>query len=579
MTIFYISTTGSDTTGDGSIETPYLSIGKCITVGVDGDTVKALNGTYTITSTIDVSKQISIISNSGVATDVIFDANCTIFNIQSSNVSITYVTCQSSSTSELVTIDRMSTGTTMPTFWTGINISNCILKYTGTALALNGTFTVNTNAFSRQGSSNVVDVIRLYSCRGASSISSNTLTDVQPIRYFIYLTSTGSGTYLDRCNSKGGSLTINSNNLTYTHASQSMTFIFQDYFNQYSYGTVGANEQYNTNTKLSGSFSSNTITSDNVKCVFATVRIANSTDLNSLGNITITGNTLTNTEYGVLHLDKNTSSHSVVSLASIVTKPMFKIYSNTMHTVSPYLDPLIWLRASELGLANGTQLDTWSSKSPATRTGTSYLSGNATIKPKYYNNEDYPFVRFSEGASGGQLTTNGSYINFGNNIPVNLNTVGSTFILIYRPRSLIEYDRFLGFSNGTNVGNGSPCVMTATNNGRLATVLTNNAPGNIYINSSYNLPSLNTWSYQIIRIKYNTVSITEPSGTTTSTNVDTTYCTNFNTTQALLGAFYWYNVLYCSVRIDVRDFLYYDVFLSDSETTQVINNLKAQYNM
>ena len=52
--------------------------------------------------------------------------------------------------------------------------------------------------------------------------------------------------------------------------------------------------------------------------------------------ITITGNTLNNTDYGVLHLDKNTSSHSVVSLANIVTRSMFKIYSNTLDTVSPY---------------------------------------------------------------------------------------------------------------------------------------------------------------------------------------------------------------------------------------------------
>jgi len=337
MAIWYISTTGSDTTGDGSVGNPYATVSKCLTVCSNTDSIKALTGTYTITSTTNVDKQVTITSNSGVKTDVIFSSNCTIFNVQQSNVSITYVTLQTSSTSELVTIDRMSTGSTVPTFWTGITINNCNVKYVTNALALNGTFTVTSNAFTRMSGTNVADVIKVYSCRGSSAISSNTFTDSQPVRYLLSLTSKtdDSGTYLDRCNSKGGTLTIVSNTVTFTHGSQVTTFLLQDYFNQYSYGTVGADTQYNINTRLSLAINNNNVSYSTTGKPIVIDTKSNS-DYSMFGVNNINTNTFNNTDYGVLHLEKDTSSHGVLTISSTdLNRSVFKIYSNTLDTIIP----------------------------------------------------------------------------------------------------------------------------------------------------------------------------------------------------------------------------------------------------
>jgi len=331
MTIWYIGPAGSDTTGDGTSGNPYATVSKCITVGVNGDTVKALTGTYTITSTTNITKQISIISNSGTSSDVIFSANCTIFNVQSSNVSITYVTLQTSNASELVTIDRMSTGATIPTFFTGITISNCNVKYVTNALALNGTFTVNGNAFTRMSGSNVATLIKVYSTRGTCSISSNSFTDAAPVQYIIYLTSTGSGAYLDRCNSKGGNLNINSNTVTFTNIGQVSTFIYQDYFNVYSYGSVGANSQYNINTKLNLNANNNNISYITTGKVVDILINAN-TSLNMFGVCNINTNTVNNTDYGALHLNKLVNNSTLTINSNDLNRSVFKLYSNILDT-------------------------------------------------------------------------------------------------------------------------------------------------------------------------------------------------------------------------------------------------------
>ena len=46
----YVTTTGSDTTGDGSIATPYLTVQKAITIATGGQAVKVAGGSYTLNS-------------------------------------------------------------------------------------------------------------------------------------------------------------------------------------------------------------------------------------------------------------------------------------------------------------------------------------------------------------------------------------------------------------------------------------------------------------------------------------------------------------------------------------------------
>ena len=54
MPTYYVSNTGNDTTGDGSIDNHYATINKAITAAVNGDVIEVGPGTYT--GNFDVNK-------------------------------------------------------------------------------------------------------------------------------------------------------------------------------------------------------------------------------------------------------------------------------------------------------------------------------------------------------------------------------------------------------------------------------------------------------------------------------------------------------------------------------------------
>lgn len=60
MTTWYIATTGNDTTGNGTSGNPYLTIGKCVSVGASGDTISVASGTYTWASVNFAGKAFTI---------------------------------------------------------------------------------------------------------------------------------------------------------------------------------------------------------------------------------------------------------------------------------------------------------------------------------------------------------------------------------------------------------------------------------------------------------------------------------------------------------------------------------------
>jgi len=332
MSTVYVSTTGSDVTGDGTLATPYATISNAILFCSNGYTIKMIDGTYTISSTVNINKQVTITSNSGTKTDVILSGSCTIFNVQQNNINITNMTLQTSITDNLITIDSMSTGSTLPTFWDSIVISGCDIKYVKNALLLNGKFTVNNNNFTRNSGTEIADIITIYSTRSICSVSSNTLTDSEKVRYFIYLTSTGSGTYVDRCNSKGGTMNIASNTLTLTNGTQVTTFIYQNYFNKYTYTVADA--QYNMNTLVYLTINNNTIT-PNINGIFMNLVISTNDDLLMFGYINVNANTISATDYGVVHLDKIVNNSIVTISSTSLNRNLFKLYNNVLNTVNP----------------------------------------------------------------------------------------------------------------------------------------------------------------------------------------------------------------------------------------------------
>jgi hypothetical protein len=53
---YYVATNGNDTTGDGSVDFPWQTIPKAVTIVAAGDTIYVRSGTHTYTTTISISK-------------------------------------------------------------------------------------------------------------------------------------------------------------------------------------------------------------------------------------------------------------------------------------------------------------------------------------------------------------------------------------------------------------------------------------------------------------------------------------------------------------------------------------------
>lgn len=330
MTFWYISTTGSDSTGNGTSSSPYSTVNKCLNVCVNGDIIKALSGTYSISNITNITKQITITSNSGLSSDTILNSNCTIFNIQNSNIIITNITMQTSSVDPLITIDRMSDGSIKPTFFIGFSISNCIIKYITTALLLNGSFSVTSNTFNRMSGSNVADIIKIYTSRETCNVSNNTFTDSEPVRYLLYFTSDSNtlSSYFDYNNSKGGLINITNNLVNASNITQSATFIYFSYFNQYIFLT-SQETNYNTNTKISFNINNNNITTSS-RSRFIFLNLTKEDNFKMFGPCNINTNTINNTDYGIIHIGKNTNSTSLT--INDYSRAIFKIYNNISDT-------------------------------------------------------------------------------------------------------------------------------------------------------------------------------------------------------------------------------------------------------
>lgn len=235
---------------------------------------------------------------------------------------------------------------------------------------------------------------------------------------------------------------------------------------------------------------------------------------------------------------------------------------------------VIWLNASSLELENKTEIDEWPSKSPGTITGKSYLYGTAKIRPKYYNNEEYPFVRMSD-SSGGVL--NGSFINFGN-MDINASS-GITIAFCIRPMSLHGYERYLTFViTNPEYSYGIWISRNNTSNNFQVILLDSSGAGALGNWPMYNNNNIvNKWIYFAVRINAVSCKINDISGMTTYTPISG--ISNFVTNNTKIGACGPLEYPTDFPVFDIRDFLYYDRFLSDSEIDTVINNFKSSYGM
>lgn len=350
MTTIYIDSSGSDTTGDGSIGNPYATITKGIDMA-SNTYVLYITGSLSVSTTINVTKEITLTGT--LATTVTKTTSGNLFLIQANNVTISNLTLRTTSTNYVdyvINIDRGSVGTTLPTAYSNVIINGNAIQYWKYGICLNGSDNqIINNTFTRYGASTEkATAIIGYYIRGTTIISSNTLTDSLRVEKFLYLTEAGTGgsDYIDRVNSKGGTITIQNTIINNSSVAQSLIFCLHDYFNGYSYGPIGSDSDYNSNTKLSITAFNNNVTVG-IAGKFMVPYLTNNSSLNSYGIINVHDNVLSNSTRGIVHLDKINPSGSLNIITVNDTVHVFTIYSNTITTWS--------LSSSAIGDSHFTQ--------------------------------------------------------------------------------------------------------------------------------------------------------------------------------------------------------------------------------
>jgi hypothetical protein len=242
MTNWYVSPTGNDITGNGTVGNPYQTIqGTHDKAGtVNGDTIVLLPGTYTYSSTVTLTKSVSLTSQSGNYVDTIVNfttsgttaginyASDTISGINISN--ITFTTSETNDNG-LIRISFTSNGSTKPLSWpTNIKIFGNKIQGTRDAIRFNGeNMSIYKNIFERSpiNASGQVQPIVMGFFRGELLFDGNTLTDTVAAPEVSYFGTLGGTTtpYVNYTNSKNGTITMTNNTILYTNSSP--TFITQ----------------------------------------------------------------------------------------------------------------------------------------------------------------------------------------------------------------------------------------------------------------------------------------------------------------------------------------------------------------
>jgi nitrous oxidase accessory protein NosD len=153
MAIIYVSTTGNDSTGDGSQETPYLTVAKGITMATAGDTISVGTGTYT--ETITINKSLTLTPTSGVKGDakISSTANTLTISHSTNNVIIDKMEIISSGTSHnAITVSKQQSFTlnasglpVLESLCDNIQITNCNIIYAKYGFAFNGKNSIISN--------------------------------------------------------------------------------------------------------------------------------------------------------------------------------------------------------------------------------------------------------------------------------------------------------------------------------------------------------------------------------------------------------------------------------------------------
>ena len=351
MSTWNVSSTGSDTTGDGSSGSPYASLSKAVSVSSNGDTIRVESGNYVESKrssniALNINKQLTLIGRSttlGTRPVITLESTTDQAGIQiiESNVSLiglTFIHKTFSGSSEIAngggggaatcirlvpnsvpvfneTAGNNSTGASL--IYENAVISDCRIEYLKFGIASNmKSFSVSgCEIHSRLTGSNTTTLraIALYAQNGNILIDNNTFTSAQSTNLRILEHNQTNDGYQNRRN---GKTTLSNNTLNFITGSTTTTGHVIFFESGTSDGATG--DEYEL-----------VVTGNNFKThtsnAFIVILPDTSEWLNTfLKKVTITGNTLTNLPRGWFNIADGAATSSVIPSIK-----KFFIYSNT----------------------------------------------------------------------------------------------------------------------------------------------------------------------------------------------------------------------------------------------------------
>jgi hypothetical protein len=349
--MIYVNTTGSDTTGDGSINNPYLTLQYALTVFETG-TIN-VTGVHNVNETITINKNV-IIDGSSAS----FISSVKLFILQNT-VTFNNLTLKSD---DIVIESNVA-----------CVINTCTIEYSTRALILNGVVNITNCTFNRLsglGSNSIIDIYGVSSL----TITGNTFNDSGNVQNILYFTET----------EKNGTLGITNNTVNYAGTANTK-FIYFDYFNDYS------NSNITLNTKIKLNVSGNTLNFNKKSGNIVYLDIIDNNSLYMFDVSTINNNTINNTRHGTLHIGKKINNNTITIDNNTLTRNVFKIYSNTLNTIpEPELVVHIDAMVGSFLDASGVQCTNNSKIATINVLGTSNMSFIQTVdgdRPTYITNE------------------------------------------------------------------------------------------------------------------------------------------------------------------------------------------------
>jgi hypothetical protein len=332
MDTYYVSTTGSDSTGNGSYDSPYATIEKIISVVVNDSivNVKLFTGTYTITTTITLTQRFSF---SPVSNGVTLTGPDTLFFLQK-NTTFDHITLETTSVNAVIVTDRPKIWPlTESSIYPKLELTHCTILYVTYALIANCLFDINNCTFTRTNNSEESEIIKIYYLGDDFNISNNTFTETGSVKYFIKFTSLNDvePDMYDITNSKISKIVsyINGNQVNY-NGSLNSVFIYFDYFNKYTTTTT----DYTLNSKLKCHIYDNVIDSSITGSKFIEYKLSDPNDLLMIDSNRIYNNTINNTNYGIIHISKIENNTNITIPSESLLRSVFKIYGNTIDTIT-----------------------------------------------------------------------------------------------------------------------------------------------------------------------------------------------------------------------------------------------------